>query len=136
MGNELNSGSDSAAYTYIHAAEWPLKLWPVTVRPANDLQFLLDLRSTNRTRQMDEHPKWNPRSHRRRLDDRRYRRRSARAAPVSSAVVAIRSTISLRVGWILGSGLTASQLRQDLQAIPNMDKVVNGALISNVSSIA
>ncbi|HKE22724.1 MAG TPA: carboxypeptidase-like regulatory domain-containing protein [Bryobacteraceae bacterium] len=38
-------------------------------------------------------------------------------------------------GVVLGSGLTANQLRTDLTTIPNMNKVVNGALISNVGSI-
>jgi hypothetical protein len=39
-------------------------------------------------------------------------------------------------GVALGNGLTASQLRQYLATIPDMNRVVNGALISNVSGIA
>jgi hypothetical protein len=38
-------------------------------------------------------------------------------------------------GVVLGSGLTANQLRTDLTTIPNMNQVVNGALLSNVGSI-
>ncbi len=38
-------------------------------------------------------------------------------------------------GVVLGSGLTVNQLRQDLATIPNMNQVVNGNLVSNVSSI-
>jgi hypothetical protein len=39
-------------------------------------------------------------------------------------------------GVVYGSGLTPTQLRQDLFTIPNMSTVVSGDLVSNVSAIA
>ena len=39
-------------------------------------------------------------------------------------------------GVVYGNGLTPGQLQQDLSTIPDMNRVVNGALLSNVGSIA
>jgi hypothetical protein len=38
-------------------------------------------------------------------------------------------------GIVLGNGLTLDQLRNDLATIPDMNKVVNGHLVSNIGSI-
>ena len=57
---------------------------------------------------------------------------------VTSAKSFIESRTNARptVAVVLGSGLTPNQLQHDLSTIPNMNQVVNGNLISNVSSIA
>jgi len=55
-----------------------------------------------------------------------------------SIISSARDTLNNRAqsGVVFGSGFTPAQLRQDLFTIPNMNTVVSGDLVSNVSAVA
>lgn len=135
MGDELNAGSDSAGYAWFTLRNGRLSYGPSPFdrRLTFNSYWTYDLPFGKDKRVRIQNPVLD-----RILGDWTIGGVETIATGAPNILNSGRDTVNNlnQSGVVLGSGLTQSQLRQDLASIPNMNRVVNGNLISNVSGIA